>query len=640
MKDLWELAITIREFENLLFNLLAEKKIHGTIHTCIGQEWSGIAVSKYLTEKNDAVFSNHRCHGHYISFCNDTYGLLAEIIGKQDGTNHGVGGSQHVGKNNFYSNGIQGGMTPIAAGYAFANKLANNNGISVVYVGDGTFGEGIIYETLNICSLWEIPILFVVENNEYAQSTKRASAMAGSIEKRAAAFDIKYLRASTKDINDLLDKSKDAITFCRTNKKPIIFEINTYRLVPHSKGDDFRDKEEIEQHRLDDPTTKYSIENKDSYNEISANARKKLSDMVSEIEKSDLSNYTPNQELCKNNKCEWFKYEQDSKRERYNELIYKSLLLNFETNKSIVMLGEDIKYPYGGAFKATKNLSALYSDRVFNTPISESAIVGIATGMALSGSNLPIVEIMFGDFSTLIVDQLVNHACKFKDIYGIDIPMIIRTPMGGRRGYGPTHSQSLEKLFYGIYGLDILALNPRYSPMNVFNTLFSKISKPTLVIENKVLTTQVINKSQYNDFTIEISNEEFPTIKLSCKHKLDLTIFCYGEMLNEVEKSITELYESYDIGCQVICPTQIQPMNIYPILESVNKTKRLLTVEEGSCVGGVGSDVIARIVKNVSIEICDKIGYSGIIPASINNENELLPSSKNIIERAVKLCKK
>ncbi len=183
-------ALTIRMVEEKFLELFSLGKLNGTVHTCVGQEFSAMAFAGQL-EKGDFIFSNHRCHGHYIAFTDDVRGLLAELLGKASGTSGGIGSSQHLCRNNFYSNGIQGGIVPVAAGYALGNKLNKNGAIGVVFIGDGTLGEGVLYETMNIISKWNIPLLIVCENNFYAQSTPQSINLAGSITARAEAFGIK-----------------------------------------------------------------------------------------------------------------------------------------------------------------------------------------------------------------------------------------------------------------------------------------------------------------------------------------------------------------------------------------------------------------------------------------------------------------
>src|SRR3984885_13393317 len=205
-------ALTIRAVEEKFLSLFSEGKLNGTVHTCVGQEVSAIAFAGQL-KKKDFIFSNHRCHGHYIAFTGDVRGLLAELLGKASGTCGGIGSSQHLCKDNFYSNGIQGGIVPVAAGYALGNKLKENGAIGIVFIGDGTLGEGALYETMNIISKWEIPLLIVCENNFYAQSTPQHINLAGDILARAEAFGIRTDRGNTWEPENLMQQAQEAIDY-------------------------------------------------------------------------------------------------------------------------------------------------------------------------------------------------------------------------------------------------------------------------------------------------------------------------------------------------------------------------------------------------------------------------------------------
>lgn len=250
--ELYEKAVLIRKFEMRLLQLFSEGKLFGTTHTYVGQEATAVSLISQLQD-SDIVFSNHRCHGHYLSKHNDPEGLLAEIMGKNLGVCAGRGGSQHLCKKNFFSNGIQGGFLPNALGMAFAEKHKKTDAIVTAFIGDGTLGEGSVYETLNLASLWAVPLLVVVENNRYAQTTPIEKGLAGSISKRAEAFDVFCLEVESNDVEVLFPISSDAINFVRANKKPCLLVVHTYRLTPHSKGDDFRDKAEIAYWEKKDP---------------------------------------------------------------------------------------------------------------------------------------------------------------------------------------------------------------------------------------------------------------------------------------------------------------------------------------------------------------------------------------------------
>lgn len=236
-----------------LLKLITEGKIRGTVHTCLGQEACAVGVIGALNKDVDVIFSNHRGHGHYLAYSNDVEGLLAEVMGKPSGVCNGIGGSQHLQYKNFYTNGIQGAGVPIATGMALAEKYNNTNAIAVSMLGDGTFGEGAVYEAFNIAALWEVPILYVVEFNHYAQSTPSSQQHAGDLRSRAKTFGIPVTSVDGMDVLCVYEEAKKAIQRVRKDKKPELLFLETYRLGPHSKGDDHRDTQEIERFRKRDP---------------------------------------------------------------------------------------------------------------------------------------------------------------------------------------------------------------------------------------------------------------------------------------------------------------------------------------------------------------------------------------------------
>ena len=236
--------VLIRKFEELLLDLFSKGKLFGTTHTYVGQEAIAVSVMAHLNEA-DVVFSSHRCHGHFLAKEDDPEGLLAEIMGRKNGVCGGRGGSQHLHKNNFYSNGIQGGIVANALGMAFAEKYNQSGNIVVVFMGDGTWGEGICYEAMNLAAIWSVPLLVVVENNRYAQSTPVELNLAGSILKRVQAFELEADEVESNDVAVLYPRFEEAIKLVRENKKPFVQIVNTYRLNAHSKGDDDRSKDEV-----------------------------------------------------------------------------------------------------------------------------------------------------------------------------------------------------------------------------------------------------------------------------------------------------------------------------------------------------------------------------------------------------------
>lgn len=250
--DFYRVMTLIRQFEERVLQLFAEGKLMGTTHTYIGQEANAAGLLSHLTP-DDVVFSNHRCHGHYLALTGDVRGLLAELMGLPSGLCGGKGGSQHLCRGNFYTNGVQGGIVPVAVGAALAEKRLGRPTITVAFLGDGTLGEGVVYEAMNIASLWGAPILFVVENNHYAQTTPISAALAGSIPDRARAFGIDTLELHTSDPVEIWRNTAGPVRWVREERRPFFLVLHTYRFGPHSKGDDFRDPRELAEIRRHDP---------------------------------------------------------------------------------------------------------------------------------------------------------------------------------------------------------------------------------------------------------------------------------------------------------------------------------------------------------------------------------------------------
>ncbi|MBA4320609.1 MAG: pyruvate dehydrogenase [Flavobacterium sp.] len=631
-------ALTIRFTENKLLELFSLGKLFGTIHTCIGQELTGVAVSACLNE-NDFVFSNHRCHGHYLSYCDDVEGLIAEIMGKSNGVCGGIGGSQHLQKYNFFSNGIQGGIIPVAAGLAFSLKLQNKNAVSVVFIGDGTLGEGLFYETMNLASKWELPLLIVLENNLYAQSTHQNETIAGSILDRPKSFGIESYENNTWEWEKLFSDIHTSVENIRKKCKPVFHLINTYRLMAHSKGDDNRSSAEIVKFQSIDPINLLLEEckNNNLYKDIIQGIQDRIETSVLKAESASKLEIKFPENI---KKCEsWFPFHFSEG--KIVNLINHALANSLSENSKVVLLGEDIKSPYGGAFKVTEGLSEKYPGRILNTPISEAAIMGIANGLALGGF-IPIVEIMFGDFLSLVFDQWLNHAAKFRMMYNnkVKTPVILRTAVGGKRGYGPTHSQCPEKHFIGIPDTVILSLHTRYSPLDVYLDLISTIDSPTLVLENKILYSRNASSNVMPGYKLLRNSDKFPLVWLKPDSQADITILVTGGIGIEVEGILESIYEEHEILVEIIYVTQLYPFNINSLDGIITRSKRLLIVEEGQGFVSFGSEIIAQVSENYySTHVkCGRVNAKPfVIPVSRPLENLCLPNQDEITKKILEL---
>jgi TPP-dependent pyruvate/acetoin dehydrogenase alpha subunit len=248
LEDLFRCMLRIRRFEETVLAEFSSGHFFGTTHTYLGQEANAVGILDNI-KPGDIVVSNHRSHGHFLAYGGEIHALFAELMGKSTGVSGGRGGSQHLHWKNFFSNGVLGGTVPIATGMALAEKLKGEDSITINFIGDGTMGEGILYESLNMVSLWSAPILFIIENNQIAQTTPVELNLAGDIASRFKAFGIITQELESSDVMEIHTIAKQRIAEVRQNSAPQALILNTYRFGPHSKGDDTRAMEEIQRLR-------------------------------------------------------------------------------------------------------------------------------------------------------------------------------------------------------------------------------------------------------------------------------------------------------------------------------------------------------------------------------------------------------
>ena len=244
--SLYRTMYRIRRFEETVLDEFKRGVFSGTTHTYIGQEADAAAVIGSL-QAQDVIVTNHRCHGHFLAYGGGMRPLFAELMGKATGVCGGRGGSQHLHWRNFYSNGVQGGIVPIAAGMALAEKRKGSGAVTVVFIGDGTLGEGVAYEALNMASLWNAPLLVVLENNHIAQTTPTVLTLAGTMAARFEAFGWTVNELDSSDVMQIQPVAERALGEIRAGSRPQALILNTARFGPHSKSDDTRAEAEVEQ---------------------------------------------------------------------------------------------------------------------------------------------------------------------------------------------------------------------------------------------------------------------------------------------------------------------------------------------------------------------------------------------------------
>lgn len=333
---------------------------------------------------------------------------------------------------------------------------------------------------------------------------------------------------------------------------------------------------------------------------------------------------------------------------RYVEAINSALHALLNEDPHVLVLGEDVVDPYGGAFKVTKGLSTRFPSRVISTPVSEAGIVGLANGLALRGFK-PVVEIMFGDFLLLALDQLANHAAKYPAMYGnnVDCHIVIRTPMGGYRGYGPTHSQSLEKFLIGVPGLTLVAPSRFHDVGALLKFAVARQAGPVVFIENKVDYPQEVEheagKLGHFDRRWE-GSETYPTahLALAGAGAPEVTVVTYGGMVYRTMRAVEEAYLDEEVSAEILIPSLISPMDIGPLLTHASLSHRVLTVEEGTLRGGIGAEVIAAIAGKqtaVGARYSRVAAQDTVIPGSPELEKGVLPSEAGIKQAILALAR-
>jgi 2-oxoisovalerate dehydrogenase E1 component len=638
-RQVYTFGLLIRETEQALLRLFSEGLLSGTTHTCIGQELCQMSVVRALDHPDDVVLSNHRNHGHFLTYSGEFEALIAEIMGRDGGLCGGIGGSQHLARRNFHSNGVQAGMTAIGVGRGMAIRMRESRAVVAAILGDGTLGEGLVYESLNLAAVWRVPVLFVVENNGIAQTTPTAGTTAGDIGLRGAAFGLPTWHLDDA-APDFLHRAEDVVTEVRRSRRPGFLVIDTRRLGPHSKGDDLRDPHEIAGIQLRDPLRRLGEQLPSSMREeIDRAAHSYIRSLCRSAEAQPPARRLPARTSI-------FAASTDhappltlpparTVRASLNAALDRLL----QTCPEVILLGEDLHDPYGGAFKVTAGLGTRFPGRVLSMPISEAAIVGAGIGLALAGYR-PVVEIMFADFVTLAMDQIFNHAVKFPGMFpDARVPLVIRTPAGGRRGYGPTHSQNPEGLLCGVPGLTVVFPTARHDAGTLLANAVLRWPYPTVFLEHKLLYSEPAGPGPFRiaePSPADPGAELFPTL-VAGGGQPDLTFVAYGGMLALAEAAAEEL-AAEELEIEIVAPALVAPLCRDTLIRLLGARPRILVLEESGSETGFGALLGSLLLEN---------GYRGRfarlapppvpIPAARSLEEQVLPGADSIRQAVLRL---
>jgi 2-oxoisovalerate dehydrogenase E1 component len=622
--ELYERMVLIREFEEGVKRLFLEGEMPGTIHQCQGQEAACVGVCAAL-EPHDFITSTFRGHGHALAKGLTPEELLFELFGADTGCCRGKGGSMHVGnieKGMVPGIAIVGGGIPLAAGMALAFKMRGQPQVVACFFGDGAVAEGAFHEGLNLAAIWDLPVLFVCENNLYGASTRIDRVMRNPrIADRAAAYGIEGECVDGNDVLAVYEAARSAAAECRAGRGPVLLELLTYRRTGHSRRDacHYQPEEERQAWLSRDPIELLGRRIMElgladepllhargarcqaRFDAAVAAARCQRPPPVEELttdvlvpglpgEPATVSGATPAQRM--------------SVAEALRAAIAEEML----RDPAVFCLGEDIAVPggWGGAFTVTLGLEQKFPDRMLNTPIAELGFFGAAIGAAIAGMR-PIVDVQYGDFLFLAMDQIVNNGAKLRYMSGgtIKVPLVMRAPVGAT-GRGAQHAQNMERFFSGVPGLRVVAPSNAYDAKGLLKAAV-RDDNPVLIFEHKLLYGSKGARSEAGavDATSDVPEGDYlvPLDRAAVRRAgSDVTLIGWLLMLHFALEA-AEMLAALGIEAEVVDLRSLSPIDYGTIGESVEKTGRVVIVEEGPRTGGVSGEIAAGITERCAAHL-------------------------------------
>jgi 2-oxoisovalerate dehydrogenase E1 component len=641
LEEIYTTMRRIRAFEERTAELFQEGLVKGTAHSYVGEEAIASAVGSILRD-DDYMASNHRGHGHCIAKGAKLDRMMAELMGRDTGYCHGLGGSMHIADMNLNilgANGIVGAAMPLSTGTALAAKLRGTDQVVVAFFGDGGSNQGIFHESLNLASVWKLPVLFICENNQYALSTSyKRTTSAAQISDRAIGYQVPGVTIDGNDPEEVYNVVEEAVARARAGEGPTLIECLTYRWGQHSLRanlNDPRPEKELEEWIARDPMKvieKALIDNKVAtrkrLNEIGKAVETELEEAVTYGKDSPEPNVAMMEAAVYSPHATYTEPGPNTDRElSFPEALNEALAQEMARDDSVFVMGEDVGET-GGIFTVTKGLIDKFGEeRVRDTPISEATFVGCGVGAAIAGMR-PVVEIQIFDFIALTMDMLVNQAAKFRYMLGggPTVPLVVRGPQGGGIRMAAQHSQSLEAWFTHVPGLVVVAPS---TPYDAKGLLVSAIrdDNPVIFLETKLAYVGSGGPVPEELYAIPIGKADVK------REGADVTVLATMAMVPRALTAATQLARE-GIDVEVVDPRTLRPLDEETILESVRKTNRLVIVHEAWQKGGFGAEVSALVVENAFDYLDAPIQRVGArdVPMPYNDglEVEVIPSIDRI----------
>jgi len=647
--------LRIRYFEEKVMDLLSRDIVKGASHLYVGEE--AVAVGAVAaTRKDDYITSTHRGHGHCIAKGGDLKLMLAELCGKATGYCKGRGGSMHiadVSSGNLGATGIVGSNIPVATGAGLSIKMRGTDQVVLCFFGDGAANTGAFHESVNLASIWKLPVVFICENNLYGMSVAVSRAFPfEDIAERAKGYNIPGVIADGMDVLDVNRVVSEAVARARKGEGPTLVECKTYRFYGHSRSDArvYRTREEERRWKARDPIVNFRKKLIEEGILTEQQAKKLEEEVAREIEEAEKfalnSPYPEANSLYDGLYTEIYVDPETSieslskakkaglkmRKVRYVDALNEALREEMRRDERVFLIGEDIAL-YGGSYKVTRDIYKEFGlERVRDTPISEAAIAGAAAGAAMTGLR-PIAEIMYIDFSTIAMDQIVNIAAKNRYMFGgkSKVPVVYRTQGGAGRGIAAHHSQSLEAWYVHVPGIFVVMPSTPFDAKGLLKTCI-RDDNPVMFIEHKMLygTEGEIPDQEY---TVPLGVADVK------REGTDVTIITYSRMVLFALEAAEELAEE-GISVEVIDLRTLKPLDIDAIINSVKKTNRAVVVYEGYKTCGVGAEIAALIMEKafdyLDAPIVRVAGEDVPIPMSPVLEEAAIPSKEKIIEAVKK----
>ena len=591
--------LLIRGFEQRVAELYRDGEVPGFVHLSIGQEATAVGACWPL-QSADVITSTHRGHGHCLAKGLGPLGMFAELMGKDQGTNRGRGGSMHIADPTlgiFGANGIVAAGLPIAVGAATAGQLRADGSVAVAFFGDGASAQGAFHEAVNLAAVWELPVVFFCENNGYAEFSPASTQHAASLEQRAAGYGIGFVAVDGNDVAATASVMNEVVLGARAGHGPVVVEATTYRWHGHYEGDPqrYRSPEErsewegrdpllAHERRLrsvgvgDDEITSLETSVADQLDEA-VEAARRLADPRADSLPDFVLRPRPNP-------VEPPPPPRDAPVFRTMDAIHAAIEAELTEDDRVFVAGIDVGAG-GNVFGLTRGLADQFGRRVRDTPISETAIIGLGVGAAMAGMR-PVVEMMYLDFLGVCFDQLLNQAAKLPFMTGgrAEMALTVRTQFGAGRSSGSQHSQSLEVLLAHIPGLSVVMPS---TPADTYGLLRAAIQdpNPVIFIENRLLYGMK-GPQPPADHILPIGRS------VVVHPGTDVTVVSVSRMVHEALAAAEQLIEE-GVSVEVIDLRSVAPLDVVPVLESVHKTSRLLIAHEAVVPFGIGAEIAAVV---------------------------------------------